>query len=58
MTVAELIVELQKYDSGLPVWHEGCDCYGSASDVSLEEWALNEDGETKTRPVVVIGRDR
>lgn len=49
LTVAELIAELQKCDPALPVWHEGCDCMGSASKVSLTTMG----GE----PIVLIERN-
>ena len=36
VTVAELIAELQKQPQDALVWHEGCDCYGAASEVTYE----------------------
>jgi hypothetical protein len=37
LTVAELIERLQKMPSDAVVYHEGCDCYGAANDVVLDE---------------------
>ena len=36
LTVGGLIKELQKYDSALLVYTEGCDCYGEANGVQHE----------------------
>lgn len=36
VTVAELIAELQKHPQDALVWHEGCDCYGAASNVTYD----------------------
>lgn len=35
LTVGQLIEELSKFDKSLPVWTEGCDCYGEAASVRL-----------------------
>lgn len=33
LTNDELIKMLKKFPGDVPVWHEGCDCYGAASKV-------------------------
>lgn len=35
LTVGELIEQLEKYPRDMVVYHEGCDCYGSANGVEL-----------------------
>lgn len=37
LTVSELIEKLKQMPQDAPVWHEGCDCYGCADNVTLEE---------------------
>ena len=37
LTVSQLIEKLKKMPEDAPVWHEGCDCYGCADGVRLEE---------------------
>jgi len=37
LTVKQLIKKLKGMPQDAPVWHEGCDCYGCADDVKLEE---------------------
>jgi len=37
LTVAELIEELKKMPPGAYVWHEGCDCFGAAGHVEVDE---------------------
>ena len=34
LTIAELITQLQQYDPSLPVFTEGCDCWGAARRVA------------------------
>ena len=36
ITVAELIEKLKSMPQDSPVWHEGCDCWGCADDVELQ----------------------
>ena len=37
LTVRELIEKLKKFRQDAPVWHEGCDCFGSANGVEIRE---------------------
>jgi hypothetical protein len=34
LTAAQLIAELSKFPADMPVWTEGCDCYGEAAGVT------------------------
>jgi len=37
MTVAQLIQKLKEMPQDSLVWHEGCDCWGRADNVELQE---------------------
>lgn len=51
LTVRELIAELEKVkNKNLPVWTEGCDCWGEAMGI------LEEDNEKDGTPKVLITR--
>lgn len=50
ITVKELISLLQKCPQGIPVWHEGCDCWGEADRVEI--------GKDSEGEYVLIGRCR
>lgn len=36
LTVSEVIDILKQMPQDLPVWHEGCDCIGSANGIIIE----------------------
>lgn len=42
LTVAELIRLLELLPATMPVWTEGCDCYGAAGGVRVAEGTHDE----------------
>ena len=52
LTVAEVIAVLQKLPQHLPVWSEGCDCYGDV--VSAKTMTLP--GSSPSEEVVILMR--
>lgn len=50
MTVKELIEKLETMPQEYEVQTEGCDCYGDAADVTIEDW--------ESKPFVCIIRGK
>lgn len=60
LSVGELIEELKKFDSTLPVWAEGCDCDNAVTSVGLDEVAphvAHLPAYKDLAPVVLLGVD-